>query len=92
MQPYNYQIDQHTIQQAALLPERMKNKMPDGGKKFKKDAMWKPLIRMFRRFLKKSALSKHVLKIVKQTKLSLRAAVIENALGLPEELTAMEHT
>ena len=70
----------------------MKHKLPADCKKFKKDAMWKPLIRMFRRFLKKGVLSKRTLKIVKETRLSQRASIIEEALDLPAELSALAHT
>lgn len=60
--------------------------------KFKKDALWKPLMRMFRRFLKKYTLSKASLKQVKETKFTERARVIEQALNLPMELVAQENT
>ena len=69
----------------------MHGKFP-ASQKFKKDAMWKPLIRMFRRFLKKRALPKAVLKVVKETKLVDRATVISQALDLPEELLGQSHT
>lgn len=40
---------------------------PQYSLKFKKDALWKPLIRLFRRFLKKDAITKEThLSILKQ--------------------------
>ena len=85
------QTDQTLLAQSAFFPERRHCKLPTS-LKFKKDAMWKPLIRMFRRFLKKRAIPKATLKRVKETKLSERATIIEQALGLPEELVGQRYT
>jgi hypothetical protein len=52
----------------------------------KKDAAWKPLIRLFRRFLKKNALPKEIYDQVQKVPLAEQGALYSKALYLPEEL------
>ena len=59
---------------------------PQNTVNFKKDAVWKPLLRQFRRYLKKEAISaEHFLKI-RSASLKQQGELICEALDLPEEL------
>lgn len=54
---------------------------------FKSDSVWKPLIRQFRRFLKKELLSASSQKIIRRAKhLQTSARLIVQELELPQEL------
>ena len=53
----------------------------------KKDAAWKPLIRNFRRYLKKDALSKADTQRVYNASLEQQGLLFCQAIGVPEHLT-----
>mmetsp|Transcript_38270 Transcript_38270/g.50192 ORF Transcript_38270/g.50192 Transcript_38270/m.50192 type:complete len:92 (-) Transcript_38270:402-677(-) len=53
---------------------------------FKKDAVWKPLIRHFRRFLKKDALPPETYQKVHLQKLKQQGKLLCDALEIPIEL------
>lgn len=52
-------------------------------KQVKKDALWKLLIRMFRRYLKKEALSPSALKQIHMQPLGMQGHRLAIALGVP---------
>ena len=56
------------------------------GSQLKKDAAWKPLIRLFRRFLKKEALDKATYSRIHLAPLAIRGKLFCEALGVPEQL------
>ena len=53
---------------------------------FKKDAAWKPLIRCFRRFLKKVALPRETYLMIRTKPLPEQGPLLCKALGVPAEL------
>ena len=55
-------------------------------RQLKKDAMWKPLIRLFRRFLKKDVLSKATYEMIHSQPIYAQGELFANALGVPPEL------
>lgn len=68
---------------------------PRAGKmvrQMKKDAAWKPLIRLFRRFLKKEALSKATYQQIHGSPLAEQGLLFAQALDLPAELAAKPKT
>ena len=54
----------------------------------KKDASWKPLIRAFRRYLKKCAIDQVTKKAILSSKLSEQGRLFCKALGVPSKLAA----
>ena len=50
--------------------------------------MWRPLIRLFRRWLKKEALSLDVYENIRENDISLQGMLFSQALGLPQELAS----
>ena len=63
----------------------MKNSLADC--RIKRDAAWKPLIRNFRRYLKKDALDEDQAKKVYNAPLEQQGKLFCQAMGLPEHLT-----
>ena len=59
---------------------------------FKKDAVWKPLLRQFRRYLKKEALSPGVYAVIRLRSLSSQGYLLAEALGLPEKMAIQPKT
>lgn len=55
-------------------------------KQVKKDALWKLLIRMFRRFLKKEALPKSTIAQIHMQPLGMQGHLLADALGVPSAL------
>ena len=60
--------------------------------KQKKDSLWKPLIRMFRRYLKKDALPTKTYYEVRTQPLNQQGYLFGKALNLPEEMAQDENT
>ena len=61
-------------------------------RQLKKDAVWKPLIRLFRRYLKKNALSHSTYTSIHSRPLSEQGALFAQALGVPSELATKPKT
>ena len=53
---------------------------------FKKDAVWKPLIRQFRRYLKKSAISSEIYAKIRQKSMKNQGALLCKHLNVPVDL------
>ena len=61
-------------------------------KRMKKDALWKPLIRLFRRYLKKDALPQKVYNEVRLEPLAKQGYLFCQHLKIPEEFLTDEQT
>lgn len=59
---------------------------------FKLDMGWKPLMRMFRRFLKSHALPQSVYSELRKVEMEKREEMILDKLNLPGEIMALEDT
>ena len=64
--------------------------MPQSGmghaSQFKRDAVWKPVIRLFRRYLKKDAMPKAMYKRIHAQAICEQGALFCEALGMPRDL------
>lgn len=56
----------------------------------RKDLLWKPLMRMFRRYLKKDALSLEIYEGIRDKNFNMQGLLFCNALDVPSELSAKE--
>ena len=51
---------------------------------FKRDVLWKPLLRIFRRYLKRDALEKHQYQQIREQPIRAQGKLLSEALKLPE--------
>lgn len=77
--------------QSVRIPSMMAG-MRVRDRQLKKDAMWKPLIRLFRRFLKKDVLSKATYEMIHSQPIVVQGKLFASALGVPPELQALPKT
>ena len=54
---------------------------------YRRDLIWRPLIRLFRRWLKKEALSIEAYERVRESEISTQGKLFCRALEIPHELT-----
>ena len=59
---------------------------------FKKDVLWKPLLRLFRRYLKNEALSSQTYKEIKAKPIVQQGELLTHALEVPEGLAEQTRT
>ena len=65
---------------------------PNYQTQFKKDVLWKPLLRLFRRYLKKNALSKEKYQTIRDKPIYNQGKLFAQALDIPSELAESERT
>lgn len=62
------------------------------GKKFKKDSLWKPLVRLFRRYMKNAALDKSTYRKISLRPLKEQGKLLVEKLALPTGLAKQRDT
>ena len=77
--------------QASKSPSQERHAKPLA-KKFKKESFWKPLVRLFRRYMKKGALEKSTLLKIRRRPLHEQGKLLVKKLKLPKELVEEKST
>ena len=82
----------HPVQMQASEDLAPKGHGQPKGKKFKKDSFWKPMVRLFRRYMKKAALDRSAYRKISLRPLKEQGRLLVEQLALPAGLAKQRDT
>ena len=86
LQPFNIMPQQMMIPPKKAALGKIAEKAVPREKKFKKDSYWKPLLRLFRRYMKKGALYKGAYRKIRSRPVEEHSRLFMIALELPKSI------